>query len=82
MLEKIKRKINKVENEKLYTPDDIEKLGVVLDANLNPSKFKVYRLIKRGDLASVNLGKGTNPKYFVRGRDLKRYVRDTWKIKK
>jgi len=75
MINKIKRKLDKVEADEMYSPEAIKELGLILDSNLKPSRFRVYSLIRNGKLKSVNLGSGSNPKYFVKGKDLKEYVR-------
>lgn len=74
MIKEIKRKLAKVENDELYSANAIADMGLILDSKLQPSRFRVYRLIRNGKLAAVNMGDGGNPKYFVKGKDLKEYV--------
>ena len=81
MMNKIKRQLKLLKPDKLYTADQIVKMGLILDVNLKPSRFRVYRLIKNGEIPAVNLGKGKNPKYFVTGKDLKKYVETVMGIK-
>lgn len=72
---KIKNRLNKVVDTKMYSPDEIVELGVILNIKFEPSLHKVYRLIKRGDLKAVNMSnEPTQPRWFVEGRDLRKFV--------
>ncbi len=71
----LSNRVGKIKDAKLYKPEDIVKLRVVVNSNLVPSVFTVYRLIKSGALPAVNMSTIGKPRYFVRGADLKRLVR-------
>lgn len=80
MVDKIKKALGKLKDEKLYSPEDILALGLVVNTKLQPSTFTVLRLIKNGKLPAVNLATGVQPRYFVKGADLKKYIKETYKI--
>ena len=71
MMETIKKAMTKIEDGKLYSPEDIHELGVILNTKLEPSMFTVYRLIKNGKLPAVNIGAGAHSRHFVKGEDLR-----------
>lgn len=81
MLENIKKQLKKIEDGKMYNPEQIVNLRVLFNTQLKPSRFKIYRLIKRGEIPTVNLGTEKSPRYFVQGKELKQYVKKTYKIK-
>jgi len=75
-----KKQIAKIEDNKIYTPKDILEMGVVIDTNLKPSIFTVYRLIKSGKLKAVDLGTGSVAKYKVKGKDLKKFLCERYQL--
>lgn len=79
----VKRKVKVLESDKLYSIDDIVKLGLIVDSKLQPSRFKVYKLIQSGELPATNLGnkEGRNPRWFVQGKHLRAYVSKLLNIK-
>ncbi|MCH7758976.1 hypothetical protein IID20_01305 [Patescibacteria group bacterium] len=81
MIENIKKQLKKIDDDKMYNPQEIIDWKLVLNTQLQPSRFTVYRLIKRGELGAVNLGTTKLPKYFVQGKDLKKFVKKLYKIK-
>jgi hypothetical protein len=70
----IKRKIISLESDKLYSIDDIMKMGLIVDGSLQPARWRVYRLIRSKELEGVNMGKGYNSRWFVKGKHLRAYV--------
>lgn len=59
-------------DEAMLTPSEI--VGTVKSKSVVPSVFSLYRFIKRGNLKAVNLGTEDEPRYHVRGKDLKRFI--------
>lgn len=72
--ETIKKKIKEIKNTELLSAPEIIKLGLITDTNLKPSLFSLYRIIKNGQLKAVNMGNGNVKRYFVEGKDLKRFL--------
>ena len=67
----------------MYSPDQITKLGLILDTKFKPSLHKVYRLVKTGKLPAIDMSSGEQPRLFIEGKDLRRYVEEVFlKIKK
>ena len=77
-LSEIEKKIDTIDDNSLLNAKDIAHLGLILDNNLKPSRFKLYRLIKRGKLKVINNGTEAAPNYFVKGRELKRFLRERY----
>jgi len=80
MIEKIRRTVQRIDPKAMYSPEQITEMGVILDSKLQVSRFKIYALIREGKIESVNLGAGGNPRYYVKGADLKKYVKTVFKI--
>jgi hypothetical protein len=80
MINDLQKAIKKLRNDKLYSSDDIVSKGLILDNNLKPSRFTLYRRIKQGVLPAVNLGTDKMPKYFVKGEELKKYLNQLYKL--
>ena len=80
MLNKIKRKLNKIEDEKLYSPNEILKMGVIIDTSGKPSVFSIYRLIKRGLIETVNVSTGNLPRYLIKGKNLKNFIKTRYNL--
>lgn len=77
---KIINRLEKVIDTQMYSPDDIVELAVILNTKFEPSLYKVYRLIKSGKLEAVNMSaEPTQPRWFVEGRTLKKYVKSLFK---
>lgn len=71
----IKRRLSEIEDEKMYSPNEIIDQKLVIDTMLKPSVYTLYRHIKRGVVPAVNLGTESAPRYFVKGKDLKAYLK-------
>lgn len=80
MIEKIKKALKKIDNDKMYDTDAIQKMAIVLDTSLKPSRFTLYRMIRNGKISSVDMGTGKQARHFVKGSELKRYIKTTYKI--
>ena len=80
MIAKVKRALGTLKDDKLYSPDDIQKLGVIVNTKLEPSLFTVYRLIRSGKLPAVNIGTGGASRHFIKGAALKAYLKSTYKL--
>ena len=76
----IKTAIRKIDDDKLYSIGEVKGLNIILNTNLQPSEFTLYRLIKSGSLKSVNLGTGTKQRAFVKGKDLKVFIAERYAI--
>lgn len=74
MIKEIKRKIKKIDPNKLYSPQEILDLGVITDTSLKASLFTFYRVLKSGNLPYINIGIGKRPRYRVNGKDLIKYL--------
>ncbi len=71
---KLKRRLAKVDDSKMYNPEQVTDLGLILNINFEPSRHKVYRLIKRGGIPVVNMGTDAQPRWFIQGSDLRKFV--------
>ena len=80
MIEQVKKALKKIQDDKLYSPEDIFEMGVIMNTKLVPSVFSVYRLIKSKKLQAVNIGTGTKSRHFVKGSDLKQYLKSTYQL--
>lgn len=83
MLDKIKKQleeIREINDEALFSPQAIMEMGVVLNTKLVPSVFTFYRLVKSGKLTATNFGSGGAPRYFVKGKDLKVFLTERYKL--
>ena len=80
MMEAIKKAVAKLKDDELYSPEDINKMGVIVNTKLESSIFTVYRLIKNGKLPAVDVGAGKHSRHFVKGADLKKYLQETYKL--
>ena len=79
-IEKIKEKLETIDDNALLNAKQIADYDLIFNTNLEGSRYTVYRRIKGGDLPAVNVGTKNSPKYFVKGKDLKEYVRETLDI--
>lgn len=80
MIDEIKKKLDTIDDNALYSPKQVLDFGVITNTKLEPSVFTFYRLIKRGQLKAVNLGSGGSPRYFVKGKDLRDYIEARYDI--
>lgn len=71
---KIKSKVRKIRPNKVYTTQEITRMGVVLNSRGEASAFTLYRLINSGQIPAKNLSIGKVPRYVVQGRDLRAYL--------
>lgn len=74
MIEKIIAKVKRIDNDALLSVNQIGKMNVVLNTKLKPSVYSFYRILRRKEIKSINLGTEKSPKYFVKGSDLKKYL--------
>lgn len=80
VIQKIKKEYRKIDENALYSPEQIVDMELIVDTKLKSSVFTVYRLIKRGKLKSENLGSGGAPRYFVKGNVLKKFVKERYSL--
>lgn len=72
---KIKNRLKKVVDTEMYSPEQIVELKVILNIKFEPSRPRVYRLIRSGKLPATNMSaEPTQPRWFVSGKDLRKYV--------
>lgn len=64
-------RVKAVADDAVLSPSEI--VTTVKNKAIVPSVFSLYRFIKRGELKAVNLGTEDEPRYHVKGRDLKRF---------
>ena len=76
----VKKQLRKIDDNALFSPQQIVDMGVIVDVNLKVSRWTVYRLIKRGDLKAIQLGSGSQPRFFVKGKVLKEFIRDRYQL--
>lgn len=69
-------RVNAVGDEAVLTPSEI--VSTVKNKSILPSVFSLYRFIKRGNLKAVNLGTEDEPRYHVKGRDLKKFFNERY----
>ena len=74
MLKKIIAKVKKIKDKELLSANQILDLGVILNTKLEPSPYQFYRMLKRKQIKSINLGTEKAPRYFVYGKDLKEFL--------
>lgn len=67
--------INKISDNSLLNPYEVAGNDVVKNLKLASNVYQVYRLIKGGYLPAINTSAGAKPRYFVKGRDLKNFIR-------
>lgn len=81
MLKQLAKKIDSIKDDQMLTPADIQELGVLIDSNLKPTRDVLYKLIRRGKLAAMNLGASdAKPQYAIQGSELKRFLRERYRI--
>lgn len=80
MIEKIKRKIKTLKPDELYSPSTITDMGLIVNTKLVPSIFTVHRLIRTGQLPAVDMGAGKHARHFVKGKDLIKFLKETYQI--
>ena len=73
-------KIADINDDALFEPNKIVKMNLVVNTKLVPSVFTLYRLIKSGKLKAVTLGTGDAPRYFVKGKDLKKFLSNCYQL--
>jgi len=77
-IRKIKRVLKKINDAELYNPEQIVDFGVVLNNKFEPTLDRVYKLIKRKILPAQNLGDEIQPRWYVKGKDLKDFVENKY----
>jgi hypothetical protein len=80
MIKKVKKVLKQLKPSELYGTDEIMEMGVIVNTKLEPSSFTLYRLIKSGKIPALNMGTGKASRYFVKGADLRQYLKDTYKL--
>lgn len=69
-------RVNALSDDAVLSPSEIVK--AVKNTAIIPSVFALYRHIKRGSLKSVNLGSEEEPRYHVKGKDLKKFFAERY----
>lgn len=80
MIKHVTKVLKKIDNDALYSPEQIHDMGVIVNTKLEPSLFTLYRLIRNGKIPAVDIGTGGSSRHFVKGKDLKAYLEETYKI--
>lgn len=80
MLNQIKKTLSSIKDDELYSPETITEMGAIVNTKLEPSIWVIYRLIKDDKLPAVNFGHGQHARYFVKGVDLKKYIKEIYKL--
>lgn len=76
--DKIRKRLESVDPLKMYSVVEMVALEVILNTNFESVDYKVYRLIKDGELPSVNLGSKKMPRWVTEGQDLIEYVEEKY----
>lgn len=80
-MENLEKELDEISDTALFNPTEVTKLGFIKNTHLVPSAFTLYRLIKSGKIKAVNIGLGKKfPRYFVKGKDLKNFVRERYNL--
>ena len=74
------KEINAINDDALFDPKKLVKMRVIINTQLKPSVFTLYRLIKSGKLKSTNIGTGKKPRYYVKGKELKKFLIDRYQL--
>ena len=74
MLKKIIAKIKRIDDEAMLNPKQISEMGIMLNTKLKPSGLSFYRMLRRKEIKSINLGTEKSPKYFIKGKNLKEFL--------
>ncbi len=74
--------IEKLNDDAMLEPNEIIAMRAITNTHLLPSVFTLYRLIKSGKLPARDLSAGNKPRYFVKGRDLKDFIRNRYQLTK
>lgn len=69
-------RVNAQSDEAMLTPSEI--VNIVKNKSVVPSIFAVYRFIKRAGLKASNLGTDDEPRYHVKGKDLKKFFAERY----
>lgn len=78
--EKIRESLAKIDPKKMYSVPEIVDLGVIVNAKLESFDYKIYRLIRNGELPAVNLGSEKMARWTVEGNDLINYVTKKYQL--
>jgi len=81
MIKKLIEKVKRIDDEAMLNPEQVLKMGVIVNTKLEPSNFSFYRMMKRGEIAYINLGTQKAPRYFVKGKDLKAFLLKRYETK-
>lgn len=79
-LNNLQKQIAEIQDKKLYTPKEILAMGVIVNTELKPSVFTIYRLIDSGKLPAMDLSAGKKPQYQVKGKDLKKFLAERYQF--
>lgn len=76
----IRERLAAIDPKKMYSAVEIVDLKVILNTKFESVDYKVYRVIKDGELPAVNLGSDKMPRWSVEGKDLIEYVQKKYKL--
>lgn len=77
----IKNKLKKIDDEKLYSVAEVNAFGLILNTNLEPSVFSIYRLIENKVLPTVDMSTGGSKRRpFIKGKDIRALVMKRYKL--
>ena len=71
-IKNIKKNLKKIEDETLYSTNEVFELDVIFNINGGRSKQRVFRELRK--LPRVNMGTDTQPRWFVSGKILREYA--------
>lgn len=76
----IRDRLETIDPKKMYNVPEIVELGVIVNTRFESVDYKVYRVIKDGELPAVNLGSDKMPRWAVEGNDLIEYVTKKYQL--
>lgn len=80
MINKIKKQLQKIEPDELYSIPDIVQMKVIISTSDGSSGRFLRRLIVKGVIKSFPIGTGSRPRHYVKGSELIKYLKATYKI--
>jgi excisionase family DNA binding protein len=74
-MQHIKKIVGTIDPKKHYTTQEIADMKIILNSQMKPSNFTLYRLIHSNTLKAIKIGTGAKfPRYAVQGQELINYI--------
>ena len=75
----IKKGLKNIDDDQTLDINEVFAMGLIVNTKLEPSRFTMYRLIKKGTLQTVDVGLG-QPRYLISGKSLKNFIKSRYKL--